>query len=66
MLYDLTEKEAELIESFRLLQPRIQEPILSLVFGFRDIPSCFAEMTVFDTVRAYMLQNECDLKNSGK
>lgn len=66
MLYDLTEKEIEIIESFRLLHPRVQEPILSLVFGFRDIPSCITDRKVSDMVLAYMLRDDCDSANSGK
>ncbi len=66
MLYDLTEEEAELIESFRLLQPRIQKPILSLVFGFRDIADYATDRTVSDIVRAVTLQGECAFTSGGK
>ena len=66
MLYDLTENEIEMIESFRLLNPRLQEPIRSLVLGFRDIPSCIADRKAADLVRAYVLRDDCASANSGK
>ena len=66
MLYDLTENEIEMIESFRLLNPRLQEPICSLIFTFRDIPSYITDRKAADLVRAYVLRDNCDSANSSK